>query len=119
MELKRLTNKTSNLWRIHCPGNYLFTVRASQYHLDVGPAVRSFGITPALGGSDDIRNLWPHSYSATKWNARVKDELEDCLHALVCEGQLDPSTAQREIAGNWIMAYKKHMHTDQPLDRRQ
>jgi hypothetical protein len=22
-------------------------------------------ITPALGGADDIRNLWPHSYSAT------------------------------------------------------
>ena len=75
-------------------------------------------ITPALGGSDDIRNLWPHSYSATIWNARVKDELEDRLHQMVCDGQLDPTTAQREIAGNWIDAYKKYLHTERPLDIR-
>ena len=72
-------------------------------------------ITPALGGSQDIRNLWPHSYSATEWNARVKDVLEDRLHEMVCEGQLDPVTAQREIASNWIVAYKKYLHTDQPI----
>ena len=75
-------------------------------------------ITPALGGSDDIRNLWPHSYSATTWNARVKDELEDRLHQMVCDGQLDLTTAQREIAGNWIGAYKKYLHTERPLDIR-
>lgn len=72
-------------------------------------------ITPALGGADDIRNLWPESRRATVWNAQVKDALEDHLRDLVCEGQLDLATAQREIAGNWIEAYKKYFHTDRPL----
>jgi len=73
-------------------------------------------VTPALGGADDIRNLWPHSYSATVWNAQVKDALEDRLREMVCDGRLDLSEAQREIAGNWIAAYKKYFHTDQPLE---
>jgi hypothetical protein len=73
-------------------------------------------ITPALGGADDIHNLWPHSYSATAWNAQVKDALEDRLRGMVCDGSLDLTEAQREIASNWIAAYKKYFHTDQPLD---
>ncbi len=72
-------------------------------------------VTPALGGADDIHNLWPHSYSATVWNARVKDALEDRLHEMVCDGSLDLTEAQREIAANWIIAYKKYFHTDEPL----
>ncbi len=73
-------------------------------------------ITPALGGADDIRNLWPQSYTAGGWNARVKDALEDRLHDMVCEGQLDLATAQREISTDWIGAYKKYFHTDRPLE---
>ena len=72
-------------------------------------------ITPALGGADDIHNLWPHSYRATVWNAQVKDALEDRLREMVCDGSLDLREAQREIAGNWIAAYKKYFHTDKPL----
>lgn len=45
----------------------------------------------------------------------MKDDLEDHLRDLVCEGQLDLATAQREIAGNWIEAYKKYFHTEIPL----
>jgi len=73
-------------------------------------------ITPALGGADDIHNLWPQSYSQTIWNARVKDALENRLHDLVCEGQLDLDTAQRDISTNWIAAYKKYFQTDRPLE---
>jgi len=76
-------------------------------------------ITPALGGADDIHNLWPQSSTATVWNAQVKDALEDHLRDLVCDGQLDLATAQREIATNWIEAYKKYFHTDQPLTHAQ
>jgi hypothetical protein len=76
-------------------------------------------VTPALGGADDIRNLWPHSYSATVWNARVKDDLEDRLREMVCDGSLDLAEAQQEIAGNWIAAYKKYFHADQPLEKHQ
>jgi hypothetical protein len=72
-------------------------------------------ITPALGGADDIHNLWPESSRATAWNSQVKDALEDRLHDLVCGGQVDLATAQREIADNWIEAYKKYFHTDRPL----
>lgn len=72
-------------------------------------------ITPALGGADDIHNLWPESNNAAIWNAQVKDALEDRLHEMVCDGQLDLTVAQREIASNWIEAYKKYFHTDRPL----
>jgi len=72
-------------------------------------------ITPALGGADDIHNLWPQSYSATTWNADVKDALEDRLREMVCTGNLDLAEAQQEIASNWIAAYKKYFHTDRPL----
>ncbi|HUA84291.1 MAG TPA: zf-HC2 domain-containing protein [Bryobacteraceae bacterium] len=72
-------------------------------------------ITPALGGADDIHNLWPQPYSATVWNAEVKDALEDRLRDMVCDGSLDLTEAQREIAVNWIAAYKKYFHTDRPL----
>jgi anti-sigma factor RsiW len=74
-------------------------------------------ITPALGGSDDIRNLWPQSYSAPVWNAHVKDALENRLHQLVCDGKLDLSMAQRDISSDWIAAYKKYFHTDKPVSQ--
>jgi hypothetical protein len=72
-------------------------------------------ITPELGGTDDIQNLWPEPYATTEWNAHVKDELEDRLRQLVCQGKLDLPTAQRDIAANWIAAYQKYFHTDKPL----
>jgi hypothetical protein len=72
-------------------------------------------ITPALGGADDIHNLWPESSSATVWNSQVKDALEAHMRNLVCHGDLDLATAQHEIATNWIEAYKKYFHTDRPV----
>lgn len=72
-------------------------------------------ITPALGGADDIRNLWPQSYSQAVWNAHVKDALEDRLRELVCEGNLDLVAAQHDLSTDWITAYKKYFHTDEPL----
>jgi len=65
-------------------------------------------ITPDLGGSDSIRNLWPQPYSA-RWNAREKDKLEQRLHQMVCSGSMDLATAQHEIAANWIRAYRKYV----------
>lgn len=70
-------------------------------------------VTPALGGSGDIKNLWPQPYSST-WNARVKDQLEDHLHELVCQGKVQLTTAQIEIANDWISAYKRYFNTDRP-----
>jgi hypothetical protein len=44
-------------------------------------------VTPALGRADDIRSLWPHSYSATVWNARVRDALEDRFRDIGMRGE--------------------------------
>lgn len=82
---------------------------------DPRPYEVDYLITPALGGSDDIRNLWPQTYSATTWNAQVKDALEDRLHQLVCTGELDLATAQRDISTDWIAAYKFYFRTDKPI----
>ena len=71
-------------------------------------------IAPELGGSKDVSNLWPQSYSGV-WNAHLKDALEEHLHALVCGGAVALTTAQREIAADWIGAYKKYFQTDAPL----
>jgi len=49
------------------------------------------------------------------WNAEVKDALEVRLRQMVCDGSLDLAEAQREIAADWIGAYKKYFHTDKPL----
>lgn len=80
----------------------------SEYELD-------YLITPELGGSSDRRNLWPERYGARVWNARVKDQLEVLLPSLVCRGAVDLSTAQHDIAVDWIAAYKKYFHTDRPV----
>src|SRR6266436_1637555 len=67
----------------------------------------------SIGGSNSIKNLWPESYR-TVWNARVKDRLEDRLHALVVNGKLDLKTAQREIATDWFAAYKEYVGPHPP-----
>jgi hypothetical protein len=83
-------------------------VRAGDYEMD-------HLITPGLGGADDIRNLWPEPHYNTEWNSYVKDQLEEHLHQLVCNRQVSLATAQRDIASNWIRAYKKYFRTDSPL----
>ena len=86
----------------------IVNVRGGDYEVD-------YLIAPGLGGVEDIRNLWPEPSTSRTWNAYVKDALEEHLHQLVCAGDLDLSTAQRDIATDWIAAYKKYFHTDRPL----
>ena len=74
-------------------------------------------ITPGLGGADDIKNLWPEPRYNTRWNSFVKDQLEDYLHQSVCGGKLSLETAQKDVASDWISAYKKYFHTGEPLSR--
>lgn len=74
-------------------------------------------VTPELGGTTDPGNLWPQRYAAPVWNASVKDQLEQLLPDLVCSQQLTLADAQREIATDWIAAYKKFFRTDVPLAR--
>ncbi len=67
-----------------------------------------------IGGSNDIRNLWPQPEQGDA-GSLVKDKLENKLHALVCAGQLDLAVAQREIAGDWYSAYLRYvLNTNAP-----
>jgi hypothetical protein len=84
----------------------------TEYGLNHAPRTAyevDFLITPALGGSASIRNLWPEPYNSRAWNAHTKDVLERRLHTMVCNGEIDLGTAQREIATNWVEAYKKYV----------
>jgi hypothetical protein len=86
----------------------IVNARPDDYEID-------YLIAPGLGGTEDVRNLWPEPYHARVWNAHVKDALEERLHELVCSGQVDLSTAQHDIATDWIAAYKKYFYTNRPL----
>jgi hypothetical protein len=83
-------------------------VPAVEYELD-------YLITPELGGAPAAENLWPQRYASRTWNAHVKDQLEQLLPRLVCDGVVSLETAQREIAGDWVDAYKRYFRTNVPL----
>jgi hypothetical protein len=59
-----------------------------------------------LGGSNDIANLFPEKLNAHP-GYRVKDRLENRLHALVCAGSVSLLSAQRSIAANWQGLYER------------
>jgi hypothetical protein len=71
-------------------------------------------ISPQLGGTDDVRNLWPQSYKQTTWNATAKDALERHLYRMVCDRKIELAEAQREISTDWIAAYQKYFQTRKP-----
>jgi hypothetical protein len=73
-------------------------------------------ISPQLGGTEDASNLWPEPSVSTEWNLRAKDALEERLHGLVCRGSISLATAQRDLATDWISAYKKYFHTSRPVE---
>ena len=66
-------------------------------------------ISLELGGSNDIKNLWPQSFTTMPYNAHVKDALENKLHALVCSKKITMQEAQKEISTDWISAYNKYV----------
>ena len=65
-------------------------------------------IPPTLGGSNSINNLWPQPLAGL-WCWHRKNRLERRLRKLVCSGQLSLQEAQREIATDWISAYKRYI----------
>lgn len=75
-------------------------------------------IPAKLGGSDEVKNLWPQSYGG-KWSAIKKDALEKRLIARVCRrNKLHPIKlplieAQKAFATDWIAAYQKYVVENQ------
>lgn len=62
-------------------------------------------ISLELGGSNDIKNLWPQSYTSKPWNAHVKDKLENRLHREICDGIITVEEAQEAVRNDWIKTY--------------
>ena len=69
----------------------------------------------SLGGApDEPRNLWPEA-RASEWGAAKKDQLEFVLYKMVCAHEISLADAQREIATQWIEAWKKYVPGRQSL----
>jgi len=62
-------------------------------------------ISLELGGSNDMKNLWPEAYKPRP-GAREKDQVENELHREVCSGEITIKEAQYIISNNWIRFYK-------------
>src|ERR1043166_5084133 len=71
-------------------------------------------ISLELGGSNDIKNLWPEGYFTAPFDAKMKDKLEDKMHLLVKAARKahgKPSATrwrtkcQHELATDWAAAY--------------
>ncbi len=60
----------------------------------------------ALGGSNDIANLWPQPGSPAP-GFSGKDAVENYLQDQVCSGQMTLEDAQRSIATNWVTVYNQ------------
>lgn len=56
-----------------------------------------------LGGSNDIKNLWPQS----KETAPRKNEVEAWLRRQVCEGTFSLEAAQNALKTDWLAQYQK------------
>ena len=66
-------------------------------------------ISLEIGGNPSSPlNLWPEPYAGPD-GARVKDQIENKLHELVCQGLLSLESAQGQISTNWFLAYQKYV----------
>jgi hypothetical protein len=61
-----------------------------------------------LGGSNEIKNLWPQPYGPPLPDANAKDQLENELHARVCKGKMLLADAQKCIASDWVKCWEMY-----------
>jgi len=101
---------------IRPPASYTTKLKASQlagaYKAFTDKALASYEedhlISLEIGGNPtDPKNLWPEPYAGT--GARIKDQVENKLHALVCANKITLADAQKAIATNWYVAYQKYV----------
>lgn len=104
-----------------CQPGYSNTIRRASERLKA-EVYREYGLDPrkghyeidhliplSLGGSDAQANLWPESWDTQPWNAVRKGLLEVYLRAQTCAGRVPIDQAQREIAADWVSAYKRYL----------
>lgn len=101
-----------------CVQGYTKTVRAvsvslkkkvyREYGVSYPPPFGSYEadhfIPLALGGNNDIANLFPEA-AEPRPGFREKDLVENYLHEQVCLGNVSLSSAQRKISANWLDVY--------------
>lgn len=64
----------------------------------------------SIGGNPrDPKNLWPEPRKS-EWSANKKDQLEFVIYKMVCNNEISLKDAQKEMASDWITAYKKYVH---------
>lgn len=116
----------ANIQQTICKANYTATIRppasyttklkisqlAGAYKAFTDKAPASYEedhlISLEIGGNPtDPKNLWPEPYAGT--GARIKDQVENKLHDLVCAGKLSLADAQKAISTNWYAAYQKYV----------
>ena len=65
----------------------------------------------SIGGAPtDERNLWPQPRNS-EWSAGKKDQLEFVLYKMVCNEEISLKQVQREMATDWIEAWKRYVPT--------
>lgn len=63
-------------------------------------------ISLELGGSNDVKNLWPEP-ADPKPGFHEKDKVENYLHQQICKGLMTLQEAQKEISSDWYAVYQK------------
>ena len=100
--------------RVRPPTSYtgplkLRQMRAYGYYAGRRPSVyeEDHLISLELGGSPTSpRNLWPQAHYPRP-GSYTKDGEENILHRKVCNGEETLRQAQRDIATNWLRAYRR------------
>ena len=88
----------------------LASIRAYGLHQAAGNYEYDHLISLKLGGAaNDGRNLWPENGRSPN----LKDEVENYLHARVCDGGMLLASAQRIIALDWVSFYDQNVKPKQ------
>jgi hypothetical protein len=108
-----------------CVSGYTKTVRSvsvklkkevyAEYSIAYPPPFGSYEadhfVPLALGGNNDIANLFPEA-AGPKPGFRDKDLVENYLHEQVCAGKISLAAAQRAIVTDWVAVYKSMPPSD-------
>ncbi|MGF6996898.1 hypothetical protein [Paraburkholderia sp. GAS32] len=117
----------ANIHQTVCAKGYTKTIRPPAYYTNAlkKRQIEQFGyadrkardyeedhlVALSIGGAPtDERNLWPQPRNS-EWSADKKDQLEFVLYKMVCNEEISLKQAQREMATDWIEAWKRYVPT--------
>lgn len=95
---KKVRNVTANMKK------QIYNAYGINYPQKTGSYEADHLIPLELGGSNELANLFPEA-AAPQPGFREKDVVENFLHQEVCAGRTALSTAQKQIATDWLAVY--------------